>query len=414
MAERPPLWPKPIPIIGLSGEYASGKTLFALTIAPGPDTLVYDLEKSSESYEAMGFHRVDAHAEMLKKHPKGYKARDLWVWWRDEILKVPPGRYRVIVLDPVSEIEAGLADYVQSRPAEFGRTANQYAKSSGLMWGDVKAAWKMVLSDLASRCETFAFTAHMGTVYAGNTPTSKRKPKGKETLEELASLYLQMERRPDAKGNVPAVPSAVVRKQRLLHMKVSGASVEMAPALPPRLPVATPDEVRRYMLNPPDYLNLKPEERAPEEKVGEADLADLKARTAEAEAEAERIRLERMDRAERARAKPLGESPAVAAAADAFVAEAQAATERVKAKAAANGHAATTEKANQQQLERLGLLRQQLFDLTKPADPAATWKAVLGKRGVATARDLTPALADELASALDRKIDEVRRSEIPF
>ena len=67
-----PLWQQPIPVIGLTGEYQSGKTLFGLSISPGPRTLVYDMEKSSLTYESIGFQRVDIGAEMLKLHPKGY------------------------------------------------------------------------------------------------------------------------------------------------------------------------------------------------------------------------------------------------------------------------------------------------------------------------------------------------------
>ena len=387
-----PLWPKPIPIIGLTGEYASGKTLFALTICPGPGTLVYDLEKSSESYLDLGFHRIDAHLEMLKSHPKGYKPRELWKWWRASIMSIPTGRYRVIVLDPISEIENALVDYVQSHPGEFGRTSTQYAKASGLMWGDVKQEWKQVLSDLASRCETFCFIAHMGQVYQGNTPTGRRKPKGKETLEELASLYLQLERKPDAKGNVPAVPAAIVRKNRQLHIRVTDSGLEHCPALPPRIPVATPNAIRQYQLAPPDYANLKEEEKAPEAKVTEEDLAELRARAAEAEAEAERIKLERMDRMERQRLRPITE----------------------EAPAGTPPPPPEPRKAQQTQLETLRDLRKDLFAITQPEDPTATWQAILAKRGVNTARDLTEADADALAEALRKKIDALKRAEIPF
>lgn len=391
-----PLWPKPIPVIGLTGEYASGKTLFALTICPGPDTLVFDLEKSSESYLDLGFHRVDAHGEMLKKHPRGYKPRELWKWWKASIPSIPAGRYRVIVLDPVSEMENALTDYVQSHPQEFGRTSTQYAKASGLMWGDMKQEWKQILSDLASRCETFCFIAHMGQVYAGNSPTGRRRPKGKETLEELASLYLQLERKPDAKGNVPSLPSAIVRKQRLVHSRVhQDGTVTIQPALPPRLPIATPAAIRQYQVSPPDYAQLQPDELAPEVKATEEELAELRARAAEAEAETERIKLERMDRMERQRLKPIGE-------------------EMAAAPAAPPPPPAEPAKANQSQLEAIRDLRKDLFAITQPEDPTAMWQVILATRGVKTAHDLTEADADALAESLRRKIDTLKRAEIPF
>src|SRR3954466_5105790 len=116
-------------------------------------------------------------------------------WWWNDIKKIKPGQFDVIMIDTISEIEDGLTEWVQKNPTYFNHSSGQYAKMSGIMWGDVKTLWKMILSDLASRCQTFVFCSHMANVWASDRPTGKRKPKGKETLMELASLYLQMERK---------------------------------------------------------------------------------------------------------------------------------------------------------------------------------------------------------------------------
>lgn len=419
-----PLWPHPIPVIGGTGEYASGKTLFGLTICPGPQTLVYDTEKSSESYLALGFDRVDVPAEMVRRFPRGYKPIDLFGWWRDHIRAVPAGKYRVIMLDTVSEVETGLADYVLANPKEFGRTPQQYARATGLLWGDVKEHWKAILSDLASRCETFYFVSHLKAVWAGNAPTGKKAPKGKSTLEELASLYLWFERRPNASGETPAVPAAVVRKSRLAHTHIDANGIQITPALPPRIPAATPATIREYQRNPPRYDRLRPEELAPEEKVTEAEMAELRARTAEAEVEAERLRTERLRHQEEAeerarqRATARPQPPADESAKPAAPAPAegqQGAEDGQPQSTTAETTFAVQAGPTEAQLARLKALRDELFDLTGPEDRAATWKAILAKRQATSAMELTEFQARELIGKLEAQvaIERDRREGAP-
>jgi len=284
MSDRKPLWPKSIEVIGGTGEYESGKTTFGLTICPGPETLYYDFEKSGASYEAdLGFTRVDVPAEMQRRFPKGYKPVDVFNWWLSHVRSLQAGQYRVIVADPASDIEQGLADWVAANPKFFGKTPGQYIKMSGLMWGDMKSYWKSILADIAARCETFYFTAHMSNVWKGDRPSKERKAKGKETLFEMASLYLRFERKKD----IEAVPSAVVLKSRLSKITVDESSedgeVVSIPLLPPRLPKATPATIRRYMINPPDYKHLKPEEMVGEVKLTEDEKLLLRAEIASAE-----------------------------------------------------------------------------------------------------------------------------------
>lgn len=291
-----PLWKMPIPVLGVTGEFASGKTIFLTTISPGQDTLVFDTEKSSESYvDQIGFKRIDVPLEMLKRHPQGYKPINTFVWWQSVIREIPPGKFRVIAIDVAEEIEAGLSDWVWENPLERGRTKAQYLKMSGLFWGDVKALWKSILADLASKCETFAFATHMGKVWAGEKPTDKNKPKGKSTLMELASLYLQLERPKDSTGGTQPMPSGIVLKTRLSRITVGGPSGAMIePILPPRLPIATPAEIRRYIEHPADYRKLIPDEKVPDKPLTDEQKTELRTTAANAEADAERLRIERM------------------------------------------------------------------------------------------------------------------------
>jgi hypothetical protein len=305
---KKPLWPKTIEVIGCTGEYESGKSTFSVTISPGPDTLVYDFEKSTGSYEAdLRFIRVDVPNEMQKRFPNGYKPIDVFKWWLGHVHSIPAGQYRVIVADPASDIEQGLADYVLANPREFGKTPAQYMKMAALMWGDMKAKWKQILADIAARCETFCFTTHQQAVWKGDKPSKERKAKGKETLFEMASLYLKFERKKDK----DAVPSAIVLKSRLSKIIVADdedGTVTSIPLLPPRLPKATPAAVRRYMQNPPDYTALKPEELVGETTLSEDEKLLLRAQIADAERDtalAENEREERQGRLGRVSNSPV-------------------------------------------------------------------------------------------------------------
>ena len=412
--EKPPLWQQPIEVVGLTGEYASGKTLFALSIAPGKDTLIYDTEKSSGTYQSLGFDRVDVPAEMLRVKPAGHKPIDLFTWWRDHVRSIQPGRYRVIVLDTVSEIESGLVDYVRKNPGEFGYSASQFAKADALVWGCVKDFWKAILSDLAARCETFAFTSHLRNDFSGGRPTGKKSPKGKDTLMELASLYLWMERAKDKKGNVPDVPAAEVIKSRLATIDVVDGVVRTRPTLPPRLPIATPAAIRAYMADPPDYAKLKPGERAVEREMTVAEMEQLRLAVAEAERDTESMRLARQQQASEAaaRARATNMVTTAPAASPAPVAATQAepsgngnhvavspAPADLAAPAAATIPAG--EEVLQEQLDKIAHLYRVLT--TPPGTMTQEqYRAALTRRGVQSARFLNRSQAAEFIGALQR------------
>lgn len=382
--EREPLWPNgmAIEVIGLTGEFGVGKTIFGLSIAPGKETLVYDMEKSSSVYQSLGFARIDMADEMLKRFGnKIYQPEDLYAAWRESILAITPGKYRVIMLDPVSEIESGIVEHIRKNPEKYGLTAKQIERAEGLLWGRMKDVWKNILVDLSARCETFVFVSHMRAVFRDNRPVPGRKqPKGKETLMELASLYLRLERVPDVKGNVPEVPSAIVIKNRLSVPRFEGGSLSWVNVLPPRIPVATPAAIREYIQHPPDYAKLKPAERAPEEHASEEELAMMKLATAEAQRDAEQARLERLTRATQVSSQPTQAN--------------------ANPSTATNGHSAIAPKGTIT-TEQVGVLVEFRKSLGIDKD---TWLKILAKRGVASGHALSTEQAAELIDALSKKL----------
>lgn len=417
-----------IPVLGVTGEKFSGKSLFVSSIDP-ERTLMIDLEKSTETYNIPYKKRLDLYAALqgrLDADPKRKGTTptplDAFVWFKETLEAVKPGEFSVIAVDPISDIEQGLTDWVYDHPETFGRTKSQYDKAGGLLFGDVKAYWKMMLGMLSTRCETFAFTTHMGFVWKGSAPTSERKAKGKETLFELASLYLEVQRKPNEKGEIPAAPVGIVKKSRLATTRIVDGEVTHTPILPPRLKVCTPKAIRDYIAAPPDYSKLKKEEKVEAEVMSDDEKLRLQAEIAADQRAAEEAKLsavERMREGAAAQAKIMAERQERAAA----------------AKAAGTNTATTTATAANANANGNGRHEEPPFDVKPEQKPTATttanatpngkpldvyetvmeqrkilgitdsqWSAILAKRGVKETRQLTAEQAEEIRKTLWNKI----------
>lgn len=279
-----------IPVIGVTGEYQSGKTLFCCTIAPGnradgtARTLVYDLELSSKGYLGLGFDRIDV-PEEVRASPAvnggAYKPIDLFRWWLKHILSIPAGKYDVIAVDPINDLESGLVDYVKADHAKYGfASADSFAKTGGIFWNAVRAEWKALLANIATRCQTFAFTAHLRQVWSGGSPTRDKKPAGKSTLAELASLYLWLERT----GEATAPRCGRKEKDRMSFTGIDdNGDPAIVPILPPAFDVCTPKRIREYIAKPANYAKLAKSERIIEKPLDEAERLQLELAKANAE-----------------------------------------------------------------------------------------------------------------------------------
>lgn len=299
--------PVSLEVFGATGEYKSGKTLLGLSLAPGahpnghkfagePRTLYLDFEKSGGTYSGTGVKRIDV-PSLLESQGTAYTPINVFKWFLQIIKSTEAGRFDVIVADPITDIESGLVEFVKSNSTMFTLSANQIAKGGGLLWGAVKSFWKQVLLILATRCQTFFFTAHLRDEWSGDRPTGRREPKGKDTLMELASLYLWLERLPNDQGIVVPVPSAIVVKERLSDTLVNGkGELEIVPLMPARLPEATAAAIRRYIANPPDLKRPRMGEKVVPKKLMEEERLRLEVARAEAEKATEESRLERLSK----------------------------------------------------------------------------------------------------------------------
>ena len=309
------LWPNTpwgaameIEVFGATGEFATGKTILGLSIAPGvhpeghpfagqPRTLYLDFEKSGATYQGTGCKRIDVPAEMLRLYGPNYTAKQVAEWFNLLPSKLKQGQFDLIEVDPVNDVESGQVDVVKSNPAAHGYNKNQFDRSVPLLMAAMKAHWKRLLMQYSSVCKCFFFTTHLRDEFKGGQPSGKREPRGKETLAELASLYLWLERLPDEKGVVSDKPSAIVLKQRLADTRMNAAGeLEIVNLMPPRIPIATVQEIRRYIANPPDYGKLAVAERVVEKPVTEIELQRMKLATAEAQTQAATAQADVLDR----------------------------------------------------------------------------------------------------------------------
>lgn len=290
----------PVPIIGVTGEKYTGKTLFLSSLAP-KDTHMIDMEKSSETYNIPFGGRTDMYDELGKQD---WTPLEAFEWFQEFIIKkVEPGKQRVIAVDPISDIEVGLPEYVANNFSKYGySSATAFKSMKGVFWGHVNAFWKSFLGKIAQRCEIFAFSTHMRDQFAGDKRTGKREPKGKNALAELASLYLLLQKNLDEKGKVNPIPKGVVLKSRLAHSTFNDATgeIEFTPILPPVLPLCSVSKIREYVKAPPDFKRLKQGEYEKPKEITEADMEQMRLERAQAEqarAEADLDRVERQQNA---------------------------------------------------------------------------------------------------------------------
>lgn len=322
-----------IEIIMVSGPVNAGKTLFGLTIDPNcrrtdtdPTTVIYDQEGSCSSYvRALNFIHKDTRAAVAQGvHNIVMKPEDsdprwlrilkeqadcndspsasLFRAWLLSLIGLPQGKYAVIGCDTFTPLQEGLIDWLRRHPEAFGRTANEYGKASSMfLWPDVKSMLSHILAvECRTRCETFVMSLHLKPKWEGGQRTKQLVAEGLDVLEKLATLHLQLDRSPKEKGkDAPRVPSGILKKERLVQFGATAA--EDRPILPPRLPECTPDAIRAYANNPPDFAKLKPAERVPEAAaMTEEERLTIQQQTAQFTAEAEQAKLSALEMARRA------------------------------------------------------------------------------------------------------------------
>lgn len=300
-------------VLGVTGEFSSGKSFFVISIDP-ENTCLVDLEDSSAVYASYMplktryslYHEVTKWLKKKNVQVNGVPSpAQCYQWFYDLVVnQIQPGDYTVLAIDPISDIEQGMVAHISENPQEFGLSRGQLEKASGLLWGAMKYHWKLLLGILSEKVETLAFTTHQGSIFRDGRPVpGKRKARGKETLTELASAYFLLQRGHDNDGKAQGPPSAIVQKSRLaLPVKRDGGWT-LVPMFPPRIPVCTYPELLKLIASPKDasewgdeYQYVEPELTEEEKIQIKLDLADRQVEAARAQIELETLRSASMKR----------------------------------------------------------------------------------------------------------------------
>jgi hypothetical protein len=305
--EVKPLWNGiSIPVIGVTGPVFSGKSIFASSIRP-EETLYIDGELSTASYqgEISGIpykRRVDLFEELRKEGKENPSPIDVFLCWKKIMDSAKDGEFQVAVTDPWDFIQAGLHDYIESKPDLYNRTSAQYKKMTPMLWGDVKT-WLHTYTAMFSKRMgdgSVVFINHEGEEFKGGTTTGKKKTKGVNTIYQIASLYLNLERKPDKKGKIPDKPAGYAceshrGKSRLVRTKMVDGEIEFTPILPARIPDCTPAKIREYIGHPAGEGKPKAGELAPDEEMTDDDRLLIKQNIVSNELEIENSKLARLE-----------------------------------------------------------------------------------------------------------------------
>lgn len=267
------LWPDDhvIPMLGVTGEFGTGKTKMLLSLAPPRRTLILDTEMSSKdtaAYEKMGLTRIDVPALMYERHPKGHTSLQLFEWFIEFINSIDSDQYDVIAIDTANDFESGLTEWVASRHDEFRySSAHTFRSMKGVFFGIVKDEWQKIKLRIAQKCQTFAFANHMRDKYVGDESTGEREAKGKDTFYKLSSLYLEMKYDVDDEA-----PSAIIKKSRLDRTVFDDN--EIAKTIPifrkgQRIANASGNTIREYIKNPVGERELRPDELPKEARLSD-------------------------------------------------------------------------------------------------------------------------------------------------
>jgi hypothetical protein len=302
------LWPLPYPeIVVVTGGFGVGKSTFTLGTGAAPErTFVVDFEKSQKAFsEQLPIVYKDVQAIMEQSYPKGYKMIDLYRKVNEIMDGIEPGKYDVIVLDNASNLEDAIVAYVEANPTEFGHSQGQYNSMSGLKWGDVKSKYQQLLTRWVSKAHMIFIIVHLKDKWVGNSIQKDafgkpvQEPKGKETLDQLSSLFVWLEAGP---GAIPAARVLKCRLDRKVYVadpddppadipakylaELNGEpGLVSVPVLPLRLPKCTWAAIREYMRNPADLSNPQPGELPTEAQMSDDDRLKLRAIIADREAE---------------------------------------------------------------------------------------------------------------------------------
>lgn len=251
------------------GFYGSGKTTMAAGTDHPLNTLFIDLESKGEGVAKRAgiinyFCPPQEAAEIY-----GFTAPPTSTFRRvKEIIEaIPAGRFSVLILDGLAVLQDSMLEEVKASPTSFGvNPANAISGSMGGAWPGVGLLLQRVFNVARSKgVQVIAVTTEAKAKWSNTGPIlNKFQLLGQGIIHKMSILSLVMI--PGAPANGGA-PSALVLKEQLGDYQwVDGKSI-VTKRIPPKLPLATMEEVYRYLREPADYRKLKPEEVPSKEEM---------------------------------------------------------------------------------------------------------------------------------------------------
>lgn len=278
-----PMTDKNNQLIVITGAKGSGKTSLALSYLP-PSKIgrlaVIDNENSANNFRQnlmdMGkdfglyintmerFKNLPGDDDLMSRIAKGTAPWaganeqsafvDYFKYIIAQINQIPLNKYDALVIDTGEKLESGMAAYVEANKKVFGITDTAYGK----IWSNgVFPLYANLIQGIYDRgISTVILNFHLKNVWENKRPVpGKVSHSGKKILYQLSSLMIWLVN--DGR-NPNGEPAGLVLKERLGKVGITEDDEwAIKTMLPPRLPVATWKEIRRYMQEGYDIRNPK-------------------------------------------------------------------------------------------------------------------------------------------------------------
>ena len=253
-----------------TGFFGSGKSTFVAGIDHPSNTLLLDFEAKGDGLATqLGIQNYFAPPlDVAGVLGFDYKPVHLFDRTRQIIEAIPSGRFTTLIIDGLTFFQAGAVEKVKMAPQNYG--VDPSSAQSG-RFGGAYPGVRHILNALSSIARSkgvkvIGITTELGAKWGEKGPIiNKFEMKGVSTLPQMSVLNVVM-----VKGypKYNGAPSAIVLKDALGESKwVDGVGVSSRRRLPPKIAKGSMAEVYRYLREPADYGNLKPEEIPTEEEL---------------------------------------------------------------------------------------------------------------------------------------------------
>lgn len=252
-----------------AGFFGTGKTTFLLGMDVPANVLMLDFESKGEGIaRQLGvenyFAPVQDAATAAGFNPHGTLVFDRV---RQILEAVPAGRFTVLILDGLTNLQEGMLDKVKANPLGFGLKPENVDK--GAMGGAWPGVGKLLQSIAAyariKDIKVIGVTTEVKQSWGAQGPIlNKFEVKGQSDIHKMSVLTVLMQPPTGLHGRVP---SALVMKEQLARHEWKDGRQVVTNRIPPKLPRAEMAEVYRMLAEPPDFAKLGPEYWPTEEEM---------------------------------------------------------------------------------------------------------------------------------------------------